>query len=90
MHLWAEAAEKAGSTEPKIVRQHLIGTSYAAPGGLVTITPSQHLNQRSLLGQADDTGNFQVVKDFGVIAPKPWNPDLPESKGRQCDQNGNS
>tara|TARA_B100001121_G_scaffold215617_1_gene189186 strand:+ start:1349 stop:2593 length:1245 start_codon:yes stop_codon:yes gene_type:complete len=90
VHLWAEAAEKAGSTEPKIVRQHLIGTSYAAPGGLVTITPSQHLNQRSLLGQADDTGNFQVVKDFGVIAPKPWNPDLPESKGRQCDQNGNS
>ena len=90
VHLWAEAAEKAGSTDPKVVRQHLIGTSYAAPQGLLTITPSLHLNKRSLLGKADDTGNFQVVKDFGVIAPRPWNPDHPRSDGRHCDQSNNN
>jgi len=84
VHLWARAVERAGSTNPQDVRQQLIGTSYAAPGGLVTITPSQHLNQRSLLGQADDTGNFQVVKDFGVIEPEPWNPDHPDSAGQHC------
>ena len=71
------------------MRQHLIGTSYAAPQGLLTITPSLHLNKRSLLGKADDTGNFQVVKDFGVIAPQPWNPDAPGSKGQRCDHSDN-
>ena len=86
VHLWARAAERAGSTNAKDVRRHLIGTSYAAPQGLLTITPSQHLNKRSLLGKADDTGNFQVVKDFGVIEPQPWNPDHPESVGQHCDQ----
>ena len=86
VHLWASAAERAGSTNPQDVRRQLIGTSYAAPQGLLTITPSQHLNKRSLLGKADDTGNFQVVKDFGVIEPQPWNPDHPESVGQHCDQ----
>ena len=90
VHLWARAAERAGSTNAKDVRRHLIGTSYAAPQGLLTITPSQHLNKRSLLGQADDTGNFQVVKDFGVIEPKPWNPDHPESAGQHCDQSSDT
>ena len=86
VHLWARAAESAGSTNPKDVRQQLIGTSFAAPQGLLTITPSHHLNKRSLLGRADDTGNFQVVKDFGVMEPQPWNPDHPDSAGQNCDQ----
>ena len=90
VHLWARAAESAGSTNPQDVRQQLIGTSYAAPQGLLTITPSQHLNKRSLLGRADDTGNFQVVKDFGVIEPQPWNPDHPDSAGQHCDQSGSA
>ena len=90
VHLWARAAERAGSTNPKDVRRQLIGTSYSAPQGLLTITPSQHLNKRSLLGKADDTGNFQVVKDFGVIEPKPWNPDHPESAGQHCVHGSNT
>ncbi|CAI8440669.1 MAG: Uncharacterised protein [Cyanobium sp. ARS6] len=89
MHLWARAAERAGSTDPKDVRQQLIGTSYEAPQGLLTITASQHLNKRSLLGQADDSGNFKVVKDFGVIEPQPWNPDHPDSVGQACDHRSN-
>ena len=89
VHLWARAAERAGSTDPKDVRQQLIGTSYEAPQGLLTITASQHLNKRSLLGQADDTGNFKVIKDFGVIEPQPWNPDHPDSVGQACDQRSN-
>ena len=89
VHLWARAAERAGSTDPKDVRQQLIGTSYEAPQGLLTITASQHLNKRSLLGQADDTGNFKVVKDFGVIEPQPWNPDHPDSVGQACDHRSN-
>lgn len=90
VHLWARAAESAGSTNPQQVRQHLIGTSYAAPQGLLTITPSQHLTKRSMLGKADDTGNFQVVEDFGVIEPQPWNADDPDSVGLQCDHSSDN
>lgn len=85
VHLWAKAVERSGSTDPGKVRSALIGTAFDAPQGTLKITPNQHLNKRSLLGRADASGQFQVVKDFGVIKPQPWNPLLPESASRRCD-----
>lgn len=85
VHLWAKAVERSGSTDPGKVRRALIGTAFDAPQGTLKITANQHLNKRSLLGRANASGQFQVVKDFGVIKPQPWNPSLPESASRSCD-----
>lgn len=85
VHLWAQAVEATGSFKTDAVRQALIGSRFNAPQGPLQVSASLHLNKRSLLAQADTQGDFIIVKDFGVIDPKPWNPDLAESAGATCD-----
>ena len=85
VHLWAQAVETSGSVETDAVRQALIGSRFTAPQGDLQVSSSLHLKKRSLLAQADPKGGFRVLKDFGVIEPKPWNPALPESAGATCD-----
>lgn len=85
VHLWAQAVEATNSFETDAVRQALIGSRFSAPQGPLQVTSSLHLKKRSLLAQADTKGMFRVVRDFGVIAPKPWNPDLKGSAGKTCD-----
>ncbi len=88
VHLWAQAVEAAGSTETNAVRSALMGRRVLAPQGSLQMMPSLHFKKRSLLARADSEGRFQVIKDFGMIEPQPWNPELPESAGLTCDHRG--
>ena len=88
VHLWAQAVETAGSTETNAVRSALIGRRVMAPQGSLQMMPSLHFKKRSLLARSDSEGRFQVIKDFGMIEPQPWNPELPESAGLTCNHVG--
>lgn len=72
VHLWARAAQAAGSTEARLVREALPGTTFDAPQGRVEVQPNRHLARRALIGEVQPDGMFRIVFDAGVIEPSPW------------------
>ncbi|MEO1002175.1 MAG: urea ABC transporter substrate-binding protein [Cyanobacteria bacterium J06638_7] len=85
VYLWAAAAEKAGTVENADVRQAMIGVSFDAPQGTVTVQPNHHLEKRVLIGEVKDDGMFEIVEDKGFVKPVAWNQFVPETKGYTCD-----
>ncbi len=71
VHLWAQAANKAGSVESNAVIAELEnGLSFDAPNGKVTLEPgSHHLRQDIYIAKGDDKHGFEIVETFAGSAP---------------------
>lgn len=71
LHLYALAAEKAGSFEDDKVLAALPSVEFDAPQGKVRIEASNnHCVVNSFVGKAKDDGiGYEVVKNFGTIEP---------------------
>jgi urea transport system substrate-binding protein len=85
VHLWAAAAVNAGSTRPDRVRSALIGSKFDAPHGRVEVAANHHLNKSVFIGEVQANGQFNIVKEVGIVAPIAWSQLLPENKGFSCD-----
>ncbi len=71
VHLWAAAAELAGSTATAAVRTALASLSLAAPHGPISVDPtSQHLWKSVRIGRIRSDGQFDIVWE----TPKPVRP----------------
>lgn len=85
VHLWALAAVKAGDTSPDRVRSALVGTAFDAPHGGVVVTANHHIQKQVYIGEVKTDGQFRIVADGGVVAPRAWSQWLPENEGYRCD-----
>jgi urea transport system substrate-binding protein len=85
VYLWAAAAEKANSIDDNKVRESLIGVSFDAPEGKVTVMPNHHVEKRVLIGEVQKDGMFKILEDKGFVKPVAWNQYVPETKGYTCD-----
>ncbi|MCT0216949.1 urea ABC transporter substrate-binding protein [Synechococcus sp. CS-1330] len=85
VYLWAAAAEKANSINDNKVRETLIGMSFDAPEGKVTVQPNHHLEKLVLIGEIQKDGMFKILKNKGFVKPLAWNQFVPETKGYTCD-----
>jgi urea transport system substrate-binding protein len=85
VYLWAAAAEKAGSVDDNKVREALVGVSFDAPEGKVTVQPNHHVEKRVLIGEVKKDGMFKILEDKGFVKPVAWNQYVPETKGYTCD-----
>lgn len=83
--LWAQAAEKAGTTEVGKVREALIGVEFEGPAGKVQVQKNHHLSKTVLIGEVQQDGTFKILENDGVIQPLAWSPLLEESRGYRCD-----
>jgi urea transport system substrate-binding protein len=74
VHLWAQAAEKAGSTDPEKVKAASKGLVYEAPEGKVTVDGSnQHIFKTARIGIIKPDGQIQEVSaSDGPIKPDPF------------------
>jgi urea transport system substrate-binding protein len=83
VHLWALAAEKAGSTDPEKVKAASKGLTYAAPEGEVTIDgENQHLYKTARIGMFEPDGSIKEVSaSKGPIKPDPYLKSYPWAKG---------
>lgn len=62
VHLWARAINRAESLDPGEVLSSMLGLSYNAPEGIVTIDPSTHHTWRSVnVGKVLGDGSIRVV-----------------------------
>jgi urea transport system substrate-binding protein len=85
VYLWAAAAEKANSINDNKVREALIGMSFDAPQGKVTVQPNHHLEKLVLIGEVQKDGMLKILKNKGFVKPLAWNQFVPETKGYTCD-----
>jgi urea transport system substrate-binding protein len=72
--LWAQAAERANSVAAEDVNQALMGLSYNAPEGIVTIDPATRHTWRAFnIGKIGADGGITIVWSAGYpIRPVPY------------------
>jgi urea transport system substrate-binding protein len=74
VHLWAMAANKAGSTDIAKIKAAAAGLSWAAPEGTVTIDgATQHLYKTARIGKIRPDGLIDEISNSGgPIKPDPY------------------
>ncbi|MGE8410805.1 MAG: urea ABC transporter substrate-binding protein [Pseudomonas sp.] len=80
IHLWAQAVEKAQSTDVDKVREALAGQTFAAPSGytLTMDKTNHHLHKPVMIGEIQPDGQFNVVwQTEGPVRAQPWSPFIP-------------
>jgi urea transport system substrate-binding protein len=93
IHLWAQAAEKAGSTETDKVIAAMGGQSFKAPNGFTVKMDEKnhHLHKPVFIGEIRPDGQFNVVwKTPGPIKAQPWSPFLPGNGAKKDEPDGKS
>lgn len=77
IHMWAQAAEKAGTTDVDKVRAAMAGQTFAAPSGftLTMDATNHHLHKPVMIGEIEDNGQFNVVwQTEQPVRAQPWSP----------------
>lgn len=77
LHMWAQAVEKAGTTDVDKVREAMAGQSFAAPSGftLTMDATNHHLHKPVMIGEIEDNGQFNVVwQTDEPVRAQPWSP----------------
>lgn len=80
IHMWAQAVEKAKSTDVDKVREAMGGQTFAAPSGytLTMDKTNHHLHKPVMIGEIEDNGQFNVVwQTKEPIRAQPWSPYIP-------------
>ena len=83
VHLWAEAVQKAGTTNVAAVKAAAAGETYQAPEGLVTVDPAtQHVYKTARIGKIGADGLITEVGGSGTpIKPDPYLKSYPWAAG---------
>lgn len=81
-NMWVEAVKKAGTTNPEVVTDALIGVTVPnLTGGYSAMMPNHHITKPVLIGEIQDDGQFETVwQTSGLVAGDAWSDYLPGSK----------
>lgn len=80
IHMWAQAVEKAGTTDVDNVRAAMAGQTFAAPSGftLTMDATNHHLHKPVMIGEIEENGQFNVVWNTDQpVRAQPWSPYIP-------------
>ena len=81
-NMWVKAVEKAGTTDPDMVKDALIGVTVPnLSGGYSAMMPNHHITKPVLIGEIQKDGQFETVwETSGLVAGDAWSDFLPGSK----------
>ena len=85
VHMWAQAVNKAKSTDTDKVIAAMVGQTFKAPSGIVSKMDEKnhHLHKSVFIGEIKADGQFNVVwKTPGPVVADPWSDYIPENKGK--------
>ncbi len=85
INMWAQAVEKAGTTDVDKVREAMAGQTFAAPSGytLTMDKTNHHLWKPVMIGEVQEDGQFNVVwQTDGPIRAQPWSPFIPGNESK--------
>ena len=86
IHMWAQAVEKAKSTDTDKVIAAMAGQTFKAPGGFTSTMDKEnhHLHKPVFIGEVKADGQFNVVwKTPGPVVADPWSDYIAENKGKK-------
>lgn len=86
IHMWAQAVEKAKSTDTDKVIAAMAGQTFKAPSGMtLTMDPTNHhLHKPVFIGEIRGDGQFNVVwKTPGPVRAQPWSPYIKGNEAKQ-------
>ncbi|WP_332876147.1 urea ABC transporter substrate-binding protein [Massilia sp. S19_KUP03_FR1] len=86
IHMWAQAVEKAKSTDTDKVIAAMAGQAFKAPSGytLTMDATNHHLHKPVMIGEIKADGQFNVVwKSKEPIRAQPWSPYIKGNEGKQ-------
>ncbi len=86
INMWAQAVNKAKSTDVDKVRTAMYGQTFNAPSGIVSKMDEKnhHLHKSVFIGEVRADGQFNVVwKTPGPVVADPWSDFIPENKGKK-------
>ncbi|MBN8284596.1 urea ABC transporter substrate-binding protein [Zoogloea sp.] len=86
IHMWAQAVEKAKSTDTDKVIAAMAGQTFKAPSGftLKMDETNHHLHKPVFIGEIKADGQFNTVwKTKGPVRAQPWSPFIPGNEGKQ-------
>ena len=93
IHLWAQAVEKAKSTNTDKVIAAVAGQSFTAPDGFKVQMDAKnhHLHKPVFVGEIRPDGQFNVVwKTPGPIKAQPWSPFIAGNDKKKDEPDGKS
>ncbi len=81
-NMWVKAVEKTGTTDPDRIIDAMVGISQPnLTGSTATMLPNHHLTKPVLIGEIQDTGQFDVVWQTPAPVPgKAWSPYIAATK----------
>jgi urea transport system substrate-binding protein len=88
IHMWAQAAEQAGTTDVDAVRQAIGYQTFKAPSGyeISMDAKNHHLHKPVVIGEITEDGQFDIVwQTDGPIRAQAWSPFIPESAEKVAD-----
>ncbi|HPI61077.1 urea ABC transporter substrate-binding protein [Zoogloea sp.] len=86
IHMWAQAVEKAKSTDTDKVIAAMAGQTFKAPSGftLKMDETNHHLHKPVFIGEIKADGQFNTVwKTKGPVRAQPWSPFIPGNESKQ-------
>ncbi len=93
IHMWAQAVEKAKSTDTDKVIAAMAGQTFKAPSGFVAKMDEKnhHLHKPVFIGEVKADGQFNVVwKTPGPVKAKPWSPFIEGNDKKKDEPEGKS
>jgi urea transport system substrate-binding protein len=93
VHMWAQAVEKAKSTDVDKVIAAMGGQKFKAPSGFVAEMDmkNHHLHKPVFIGEVKADGQFNVVwKTPGPIKAQPWSPYIAGNDKKKDEPDGKS
>jgi urea transport system substrate-binding protein len=93
VHMWAQAVEKARSTDVDKVIAAMAGQTFKAPSGFVAEMDmkNHHLHKPVFIGEVKADGQFNVVwKTPGPIKAQPWSPYIEGNDKKKDEPDGRS
>ena len=80
--MWVEAVKKAGTTDPAVVQDAIIGIAVPnLTGGISAMMPNHHITKPVFIGEIQEDGQFETVwQTEGLVPGDAWSDYLPDSK----------
>ncbi len=88
IHMWAQAAKQANTTDVDAVRQAIGYQTFKAPSGYEIKMDAQnhHLHKPVVIGEITEDGQFDIVwQTEGPIRADAWSPFIPDSANKVAD-----
>jgi urea transport system substrate-binding protein len=79
-NMWANAVEKAGTTEVDAVREAMWGQEFPnLTGGTAVMNANHHLSKPVLIGEITEDGQFDILEQTEEVPGDAWTDFLPDS-----------